>query len=1087
METKEPFAKVQIDDNFSFPLNEEEIIKYWKDHNIYQKMLDKNKGGEKFNFVDGPPFVSSENLHYGHIHVSCCKSSILNYYTMNGYNVLNKLGYDVHGLPSEQSAMKMLGIKTTQEVRQLGIDKFNSTCKDMIKKYAGSWRSTFDRIGRFVDYDNEYKTMDLNFMESVWAVFKLLWEKELVYKGFKIMPYSTACSTPLSNFEASGDSYKEIDDPAIYVKFKLLSGEFKDCYVIVWTTTPWTLPSNLALCVNSTIEYTKIKDKTTEEYYIIAKDSIKNLYPDNKKNKTTLYNIEQTITGDVLVGCIYEPIYHYYSEGRTFKILSGKFVDATSGTGIVHLAPAFGQDDYDVCIENKICTIEQIGQFCPVDENGKFTDHISEYKGLYFRDVNENIIKDLKEKKIIIKKEQFRHNYPFCWRTDTPLIYKAVSSFFIKVTAIKDQLVENNKKINWIPENIGSGRFHQWLDNVKDWGVSRSRFFGTPIPVWMSDDGKEMICIGSVAELKELADIKDEITDIHPEFVNCITIKSKKTGNLLKRVDDVFDCWFESGAVPYGQLHYPFENSDLFSGKDYLSDFICEGLDQTRGWFYTLMVLSTALFNKPAFKNVICTGLILAPDGQKFAKRLGNYIPPDKVFNGVGADALRLYLISSPAVRAESFKFNEDDIGSVWKKLFQLFNGFKFFLEHSTRFTKNGHKFDIDAYKRSTNVMDIWILARVRTALLEISNSTKEFKLYKIYPEVMKFIEDLTNWYIKFNRNRLKGRNCTTEEQIQTLSTLYQTFLAFTKIIAPFVPFLSETLYQKLKVVLPEEQQLESVFLCKYPTETEFPSDEIIEQKMKRLQQISGMVRTLRTQSKQSESAKVPINYVTICTDNNKLADSIREFERYFREEINSINIKYSTMEGLVDYKIITNPKILGKKYRSNANKIKSALEALDSKTVQKILDEKYNTIDIMCVDGNVISIPTTDFETTVISRTCSENELTITEKDVLVIANFEHTQEVKDMYMMRLFVKTVQDMRKNSKLRPWNVIKIYYETDNVSMIRVLQENNEQIVEELIYNIYPMTECECTDKEKLVAEKECLILDINIRIRIILD
>ena len=805
----------QYSSEFSFQEQEKVILKFWKEKEIYKKIVEKNKKGPIFNFIDGPPFVSSDSLHIGHILISSGKSSVLNYYQMLGYNVCNKLGFDVHGIPTEHRVSKLLNLMTPKDVEKFGIANYNKKCKEVIQSYSGAWQGTFDRVGRFLNYNNEYKTLDLKFMESVWWVFKQLWDKGLVYKGYRVMPYSTGCNTALSNFEASGiENYKEVIDPTAYVKFKLID---EDCYLIAWTTTPWTLPCNLALCVHPKLKYIKIHDMKNNEDYIISEKSLDRLYSTFQKNFKTLGNL----SGESLIGRSYQPQFDFFSN-RNFKIIGDDFVKEDEGTGIVHIAPAFGNDDFETCLKNNIINRESANEFCPVDENGCYTQKISPFQGMYVRDANMLIIEDLKKRGLLFKKEMYKHNYPFCWRTDTPLIYKLVSSVFIKVTDLKEKLLKNNKKINWIPENVGTGRFHQWLDNVKDWGVSRTRFFGTPLPLWISDDEQEIVCIGSLDELKKLAGLSEVPKDIHKEFIDEIKIPSQKGGSgMLKNIGLVFDCWFESGCVPYGQLHYPFENKDFFDDKEYLGDFVLEGIDQTRGWFYTLLVLSTALFDKPPFKNVICAGLILDEKGHKISKKLGNFIPPVEIFDQFGADATRMYLLSSPAILAEAFKFRKEDIANMIKKFIQILNANKFFIEYAIKLTKEKINVDFDAYKKSSNPTDCWMQARIGSFISFIQIEMGNYRLNKIWSHIHNFIEDLTNWYLKFNRNRLKGRFCTKEDQMAAFSTLFLALLNFAKISAPFIPFLAETLYQYLKPLLPIRSP-DSVHLNNYPSASEF-------------------------------------------------------------------------------------------------------------------------------------------------------------------------------------------------------------------------------------------------------------------------
>lgn len=1061
----------QLESNFSFSENEDDILELWQNENIYQKLINKNKNGINFDFVDGPPFVSSDKLHWGHLLVSSCKSIITFFEWMKGKNINNKIGYDCHGLPIEMKVNAILGVDTKKSVEELGIDRYNNKCKEVINSYSGAWKPVFNKLGRWVDFDNEYKTLDTNFMESVWWVFNELWKKDLVYRGYRVMPFSTGCCTPLSNFEASQD-YRDKLDPSIYIKFKLKD---QDKYIIAWTTTPWTLPSNLALCVNKDLTYVEIIDLTSNDIYILAKNTLKNLYtvPKKAKNYKKPYNIIKEFNGIELVGLEYDPIFDYFNfNKRSFKIICDDYVKSDSGTGIVHQAPAHGEDDLRVCLYYNVLKIDEVGNFCPVDDCGLYTDVIYDYKNMYVLDANTLIIKRLKESKIMIKKEMYRHSYPHCWRTGTPLIYKAVDSFFIKVTAIKDDLIANNNKINWIPEHIGNKRFKNWLSNTKDWCVSRSRFFGTPIPVWCNENSEEMICVGSIDELKELAEVDEDITDIHREFIDHLTIKSKKTGNTLYRVPYILDCWFESGSVPLAQLHYPFKNKNFFDNKDYLCEFICEGVDQTRGWFYTLNVLSTALFNKPAFKNVICTGLILAKDGKKFSKRDNNFTSPLEVFNKFGADACRLYLSSSPASRAEAFKFLETDIKQVLSKIYQFTNAFKFFIEHYTKFTKDGNDFNLNAFTNSNNIMDKWILSYVGTTVKKITVNLDNMILFKTLDVFYNYVENVTNWYVKFNRNRIKGRYTTKQDQSIALSTLYRILITSTKLFAPFMPFLMEKLYQNIKIISDEKK--DSVILCNYPDSHNFTTDDIVEKKMHMLQQVCNSIRSIRSKSENSKSAKIPLKRVVISNDDKEYLDNIKELEHYLREEINALNIDYSVLGDQVRYKIIPNDRNIGQEFRSRSNMIKKKLSNIhdikDLIEFDDIVLKRHHHYDIGVELGYDMF---------------RKEDTHIINDETLIRVDLEIDQQVKEVYRMRLFVVSVQAMRKKTKLRPWNKIKIYYDTDHKNMLDVLEKYNDKITTDLIYNIYPDSERE--DSDNIIIQEDHVLDDIHISIIITKD
>lgn len=1034
----------QFDSSFTFNQNDHEVMDYWKMINLIDQLNGSNAGKPVFNSMDGPPFPNAATLHWGHGLISTLKSVMQNYKRMHGYDIYNKNGLDCHGLPIEMVANKELNISTNYDVYNMGIDAYNNKCKALVNSFSDSWNPIFERLGRFMDNNNTYKTMDSNFMETVWNVFKQLHEKNLVYRGYKIMPFSTHCSTPLSNFEA-GQNYKMVDDMSIWVKFQLKDEH--DTYIIAWTTTPWTLPSNLALCVHPNLTYVKILHKKKNETYIVAQDRMHDVF-DIKD-----IDVIETFLGETLNNVEYVPLFDYFSD-RMFKVIMGAFVTADSGTGIVHIAPAFGEEDFNVAITNEVLSLQDIGHFCPVDDNGCYTDTIYDMKNMYVMDANKVIINRLGESGMLIKKKMYQHSYPFCWRTETPLIYKAVSSFFVEVTKIKDDLIENNNKIHWHPAHIGSGLFHNWLTNTCDWGISRKRFFGTPIPAWVSDDMEEIVIVGSIAELMELSGMTDVPTDLHREFMDNITIPSKMGKGVLRRVPDIFDCWFESGAVPLGQIHYPFENNaHVFDNEEYLSEFVCEGVDQTRGWFYTLLVLSTALFNKPPFKHVVCAGLVLDEHGNKISKKLGNFVSPLISLEKFGADAVRLYMAGSPAVHAHYFKFKDTDITVLSNKLYKYFNASKFFIEYYTLFTMEypDIPFDTNAYINSNNVTDRWMLSRVSTTISNIEQLMESYTIHHVPFEITTFIEDLVNWYIKFNRERIKGK-CGLDQWMMSLSTLYQVLLTSCKAFAPFMPFLTETLYQKLTTLM--NMKTPSVHLEDYPPSSVFEMDHTVERRMKRLQHVANMVRTSRSKTT-SGSIKIPLQDVFIGHHDKEYIDDIQMLEEYLKREINAFNITYGSQDGLVSYKIQPNHKALGVTYRHLSKAIIAEMMKIDNATLAAMSNSVEKNIKVY-VNGNEYMLNSNEYDIiTVPDVKMNKHQYFEFSEGVMVIIDKEFTEEVKNHHLARLFVRFVQATRKCSNLRPCNKINIYYEIDSSTQMGMLLINNSGIVDTLGNPVMP--------------------------------
>ncbi len=1044
----------------SYTSLENEILSFWKDNKIYEKISkDSSSNGfsnessdsenlEKspiFRFMDGPPFVSSNCLHFGHLMIGFLKSTILNYQQMKGMKCLNELGYDCHGLPVEMVANKKLNINGPEDIEKIGIATYNKECKDMIHNFSGQWTPIFERIGRFADFDKTYKTMDTNFMESVWWSFSELWKKNLVYRGYKVMPFSTACNSALSNFEA-GQNYKEIETKSVYITFELnISFNNKPAYIAVWTTTPWTLPANLAICLNSEGVYSLIE---LEDKIIICgenyKDNILNNIIDIKDKN---FKILGSKTGKDLKGISYKPIFDdfivnspYIIEDKVsdiYTLLCDSYVDMNSsvGTGAVHLAPAFGEDDFRVCLEHNIITPETIGDFCPVNDEGKFTSEIKDFEGMLVsnKDTNDEIIKALKIKGNFIKTFMYKHSYPFCYRTDTPLIYRAISSYFVKVSSIKDKLLKNNEKINWIPSNIGAGRFKNWLENAKDWNISRSRYFGTPIPVWVSDDFEEVVVIGSVEELKSATCFEGEITDLHREFIDNLTIPSKMGKGVLKRINDVFDCWYESGCVPYGQIHYPFENKDLIDEcGDYLSDFIAEGLDQTRGWFYTLLVLSTALFDKPAFKNVICTGLIMDEKGMKFSKKYGNFKDPMEILNKYGADYLRLYLLSSPTSHAEPLYFKENQIFEVKQTMIPYINAVKFFMTQYIDMKKGGN--DIlsisGIFENGTTVLnpiDKWIITKQAKLVKFVNENMTKFNVDSSIEKSLDFIEDLTNSYIKLNRERMRGLVDIEERKI-SLSVLYFVLINYIKMMTPMTPFLSEYLYQNIKRCCGLESKDDignlipkSCFMEKYPVYEDFMIFEDALTDFNIVQELIKNVRTLRCETKNHSSLKVPISNLIVSNNSTEYLNIIEFFKDVIMEELNIMNIDFQDIKDNISYIVKPNHKIIGSKFRKDASKVKELLASLDGEQIMKlkiigeINIEGYdikNDVDVSieavpCLQSFGESYVSKIFDTTMLSIDTTYNE------------------ETHKSYSIRSAITSIQRFRREIGINPWDKITI--------------------------------------------------------------
>lgn len=1026
-----------VSDKLSFPESEEEVLAYWKEIDAFKKSIELSQGKPEYTFYDGPPFATGLP-HYGHILAGTIKDTVTRYAHQTGHYVSRRFGWDCHGLPVEYEIDKTLNITDRNQVLEMGVAKYNAECRGIVTRYTSEWEKTVTRLGRWIDFRNDYKTMEPTFMESVWWVFKTLFEKGMVYQGFKVMPFSTACATPLSNFEA-GLNYKEVVDVAIIVSFQLESDP--EVSLLAWTTTPWTLPSNLALCVNAGFEYVKIKDKKRNRTFILLEKALVKLFPEVGKadctdeRKAELYEIVERFTGDKLVGLKYQPLFPYFATEervkRAYRVLSDNYVTDDAGVGIVHQAPAFGEDDYRVCLAHGVIS-KGNDVPCPVDANGKFTQEVTNYAGTYVKAADEQICQDLKTQSKLILKENLVHQYPFCWRSDTPLIYKAVPSWFVAVESIKDQLVENNLKTYWVPAQVQEKRFHNWLVGAKDWAISRNRFWGTPIPLWASDDLEELVAVGSIEELFELSGVR--VTDLHKENVDHITIPSKKGKGVLRRVEEVFDCWFESGAMPYAQLHYPFENKDRFD-KGFPADFIAEGLDQTRGWFYTLMVLSTALFGQPAFKNLIVNGLVLAADGKKMSKRLKNYTEPEIVINEFGADALRLYLINSPVVRAESLKFQDEGVSEVLRGvLIPWFNAFRFFTQCVERLELNGGKFSptSGAAYASTNDVDIWILAATSGLVNYVHTEMKAYRLYTVVPRLVSFIDELTNWYVRLNRDRLKGA-AGEEEAIVGLNVLYEVMITLTVIMTPFTPFFTEYLYQHLRKLhplygntdssVPEDTlgKSASVHFLMLPNVDASKLNPLAEARFKTLQEAVELGRAAR--DKRKIRLSLPVKDVLVVCANSQTLDAINYLKNYFESEVNTWHVTVSDKwQEYCKFKVQPNWKELGKSLGKDMKAVASAIAELTDEQILTFMKE-----GTMNFCGHNISV-----DNVVIKREFlgdnNKYEARVSEDGTLLVAvDTTCDEEVLTELRARCISGAVQKLRKAKGLNVQDVVEVFY------------------------------------------------------------
>lgn len=860
---------------------EQEILKFWQKSKIFEKSVDKKHPQGEYSFYDGPPFATGLP-HYGHIVASLLKDVFPRYKTMRGYKVTRKWGWDCHGLPIESLVEKDLGIKDKVDIEnKIGIDKFNEACRQKVMKYADEWKKFIPMIGRWVDMEDDYKTMDLEYMESIWWVFKQLWDKDLIYEGYKSMHICPHCETTLSNFEVS-QAYKDIDDLSVIAKFELASEP--NTYLLAWTTTPWTLPGNVALAIGGGVDYVKVL--ADNKNYILAKANLEIIFKD------TEYKIINKIEAKDLINKKYKPLFDFSNHDLEHKenlytIQSADFVTIEDGTGIVHIAPAFGDDDMNLGQTKNLPFIQH------VDLSGHFTKvmvNFGDFVGLEVKpkqdtqETDKKVIKYLKEKDLAFKVEEYEHSYPHCWRCDAPLLNYATSSWFVNVSKIKDKIVKNNQEINWVPENFQEGRMGKWLEGARDWSISRQRYWGSVLPIWKCECG-EIKVMGSIQDLEKISEQK--INDLHKHNVDKITFKCPKCKKEMTRIPDVFDCWFESGSMPYASIHYPFDPSSLSSQssdnygarnkdskialpKGFPCNFVAEGQDQTRGWFYTLLVLSTALFNKPAFKNVVVNGIVLAEDGQKMSKRLQNYPDPTELIKKYSADVLRYYLLSSSVVKAGDLCFLEKDVATIYSRYFlTLLNVLSFYKMYQ-------QDSDLELGKIE-NLLDSWVLIKLKEFKKEISNNLENYELKKCLDLIGSFILELSTWYLRRSRDRFKSADKNAGQ------TLYYLLLEFSKIIAPFLPFMAEYIYQELK------GSSESVHLLAWPELKNLePREMELLNNMKKVREIVEKIHNLR--SELGLKVRQPLALAKYHFGTTKLDEQL---EKIIIEEVNVKKIEF--------------------------------------------------------------------------------------------------------------------------------------------------------------------------------------------------
>ncbi len=1014
------YEKVSTDLNLV--QREKQVEKFWKDHDIFKKSMKLREGCPSYTFYDGPPTANGKP-HIGHVLTRVIKDMIPRYRTMKGYMVPRKAGWDTHGLPVELEVEKMLGLDGKEQIEKYGLEPFIEHCKESVWKYKGMWEDFSSTVGFWADMDNPYVTYHNDFIESEWWALKEIWNKKLLYKGFKIVPYCPRCGTPLSSHEVA-QGYKAVKERSAVVRFKVVG---EDAYFLAWTTTPWTLPSNVALCVNPDETYCKVKAADGRTYYLAEALLDKVLSGIEREEGTPAYEVLETYKGKDLEYKEYEPLYACAGEAAAKQHKKGHFVTCdtyvtmSDGTGIVHIAPAFGEDDAKVGRKYDLPFV----QF--VNGKGELTEE-TPYAGLFVKKADPEVLKDLDAEGKLFDAPKFEHDYPFCWRCDTPLIYYARESWFIKMTAVKDDLIRNNNTINWIPETIGTGRFGAWLENVQDWGISRNRYWGTPLNIWQCDKCGKMHSIGSIAELKELSDNCPDDIELHRPYIDAVTFPCE-CGGTMKRVPEVIDCWFDSGAMPFAQHHYPFENKDLFEAQ-FPADFISEAVDQTRGWFYSLLAESTLLFNKAPYRNVIVLGHVQDENGQKMSKSKGNAVDPFDALQTHGADAIRWYFYSNSAPWLPNRFYDKAVTEGQRKFLGTIWNTYAFFVLYA-----NIDNFDATKYKLEydkLSVMDKWILSKVNSLVKSVDAYLNDYKIPETTRVLEEFVDDLSNWYVRRSRERFWAKGME-QDKINAYMTLYTSLVTLCKVAAPMIPFMTEEIYLNIVAGI-DKTAPESIHLCDFPVANEAYIDKELEANMDEVLRIVVVGRACRNAANIKNRQPIGKMYVKAEAE---LSDFYKEI---IEDELNVKEVEFTNdVRAYSSYSFKPQLKTVGPKYGRLLGKIKQALSEVDGNTAMDELNEKGQlTFDF---DGETVELTKDDL---LIEIAQTEGFESGNDGDITVVLDTNLTPELVEEGFMREIISKIQTMRKEAGFEVMDKITVY--SDGNDKIAELISKNEDTV-----------------------------------------
>ena len=1041
-----------------FPDLEKGVLDLWDRLDAFAESIRIRPHDNEYVFYDGPPFPTG-SPHYGTLLASVIKDMVPRYWTMRGYRVERRFGWDTHGLPIEMQVEKQLGISGPQEIAAYGIDRFNEACRALVTTNTENWNRVIRRVGRWVDMDNDYKTMDTSFMESVWWVFRQLWDKGMVFRDFKVVPYSWGAATPLSNFEANLD-YREADDPSITVKMEVVESSSPVAvgdWLLIWTTTPWTLPGNLAVSIGSRITYVRVDEG--DNRYWIAESRVGAYWKEPPL-------IGARATGSDLIGVGYRPPFDYFGEERdrgAFRVLASESVTTDDGTGLVHMAPAYGEADF--------LTLQGAGLDVlvdPIDAQGRFTEAVPDVAGLNLKEADPILIGMLKERGLLFRNDRIRHSYPFCYRTGTPLMYKAIPSWFVRVEEIKDRLVAHNDTIHWVPEYVGQRRFGNWLEGARDWAVSRNRYWGSCIPIWECPNGHQ-ICLGSIDELAERSGIR--LADLHKHVVDPVTFPCADCGSVMTRVPEVLDSWFEAGSMPYGHLHYPFENRERFE-EAYPARFIAEGLDQTRGWFYTLHVLAVALFDSPAFRNCVVNGMVLDADGRKLSKSLGNYTDPEVILEEQGADALRAYLVNSPVLRAEPLRFNTDGVREVVRTvLLPLWNTYSFFTTYAEADGVTAADLASAPPGESRPELDRWILSVLQGLVDDVNRQMEGYYLFDVVPPILGFVEDLTNWYVRRSRRRFwRSRDEGDSDKLSAFATLYEVLGSFVTVLAPILPFITEHIYQDLIARL-DSTAPSSVHHCLFPVADKRLIDRDLESSMATIRTVVALGHGLRKQH--HLKVRRPLMKVTVISQDEGQLQAITDHRDLIMDELNVKEVEVvGSAKGWVELTAKPDYRKLGPRLGARVGEVAKAIAGLSPDQIE----------DLAGGGGLELAGSNITQDDLVIQRVSAPGTLVASSGQLTVALDTASNPDLEAEGLAREVVSRIQQLRREAGMAVTDRIEIDWSTDDERLGNAVERNRDYIRTEVLANSLTRTPLDLSPSVSAMgggSSRKPSILDID--------